>query len=85
MKVSKEVPLISYLFEAQESDSLIAWSEEDSKFSEMEELFPEIVKIGWEHVPAFPSHTAILKVTMTSDGNLTEIVKYIKQNIIKGE
>lgn len=82
MKVSKvEVTTVSYLFEAQESDSLIGWSEEDSKFSEMEELFPEIVDIGWEHVLPTP----VLKVTMTNESNLTEIVKYIKQNIIKGE
>ncbi len=81
MKVYKEATVISYLFEVQESDSLIAWSEEDSKFSEMKELFPEIVKSVWEHVLPTP----VLKVTMTSESNLTEIVKYIKQNIIKGE
>lgn len=60
---------------------MIGWSEEYPKFVEMLGKFPEIVNVEWEHV--LPSE--ILRVTMTSERNLTEIVKYIKQNIIKGE
>lgn len=69
------------IFEAQESDSLIGWSEEDSKFLELKETFPEIKEVGWHHVLPVPK----LKVIVRYEDNLDKIFEYIKQNIIKGE
>ena len=80
VKVSEPQTFL-YIFEAEKSDELVGWSEEDEKFLELTELFPEILVVRWEHVLPDVS----LRVVMYSEQRLTEIVKYIKQNIIKGE